>query len=484
MKKRKLNKNKILKQAKELSPDIVRVTVGENKNKVLGMKLRWKYFPVTRESRKLLWMDWENYTKQALDPELFDFVMNKIKDNIQNGIFRFGKKECDILMDKFNLKDKYKDEFEDKNIMYKVKRNYERKLNGSSIIKNLDFYYYDEVKVLLPHLFYFWMLIIKHQFNHENFDAIEDMVYSIIEHLKQVFLTYDIIKNVIRETKHFGNPDTFFVFYYHLTYFISLIKTVADNLCWILNLYMKLNIDHFHLDLLNSRFENNIKNDIYFYKVLYYKAYYNEYEKLDVFRNIIQHRHIIRSMRVVSKNDGKNKIVIPKDPETIIANSIRKSRKSSRLETYKIAEDQNAMVETGLHEYFLVDKDTLEEFYVDPIKFCEIHVKGICGIVNSVFERMVDLETRKYVSLITNYYSKASAADLRVLGKIRTGDLVSIEGKTTFFKQQIESLEVDRTKVEQCETGVASLKVNRKVKVKDKVYLVKKINPSTLLDLL
>jgi hypothetical protein len=406
--------------------------------------------------------------------------MNKIKSNIEDGILRFGKKECDILIDKFNLKDKYKDQYEDKNTMYKVRHDYERKLDGSSITKNLDFYYYDEVKMLLPYLFYFWMLMIKHQFSHENFDAIEDMVYSTIEHLKQVFFTYDIIKNVLKEAKHFGNPDTFFVFYYHLTYFMSLIKTVVDNICWILNLYLKLNIDHFNLDLLNTKFENKIKNNTYFYRVLYYKAYYNEYEKLDEFRNIIQHRHIIRSKRVVSKNDRKNRIVIPKDPESIIADSIRKSGKSRRLETYKIAEDPDAMVIYGLHEYFLVDKNTLDEYYIDPIKYCEIHVKGICDLVNSVFERMVDLETRKNVSVVTNYYSKASAADLRVFSKIRSGDLISIEGKRTFLKQEIESLEVDRIKVEQCETGIASLKVNKKVKVKDKVYLVKRINSSIL----
>jgi putative protease len=478
----KLNKNKVLSQAKELSPDIIRVTVEENKNKVLGMKLRWKNFPVTIELRKLLWMDWGNYTKRPIETEIYDFVMNKIKSNIQEGVLKFGKKECDILIDKFNLKDKYKDEYEDKNIMYKVKHDYERKFNGSSITKNLDFYYYDEVKVLLPYLFYFWILMIKRQFNHKSLDAIEDMVYSIIEHLKQVFLTYDIIKNVIKEAKHFGNPDTFFVFYYHFTYFISLIKTVADNICWIVNLYLKLNIDHFNLDILDSKFENIIKNNRNFYKVLYFKGYYNEYEKLDNFRDIIQHRHIIRSMRVVSKSDGKNKIVIPKDPETIVANSIRKSRKSSRLQTQKIAEDPSAVIRYGLHEYVLVDDNTLDEYYVNPIEFCETHVKGICDIANSVFERIVDEKNRQLIGKVTKFYPKLSVATLELLGELRKGNIVIVEGKTTSFKQKIECMEIDHKSVENCNNGLVAIKLDQKVRVNDKVYLIKKIDHSTFLN--
>lgn len=283
--------------------------------------------------------------------------------------------------------------------------------------------------------------------------------------------------------KHFGNPDTFFVFYYHLTYLISLIKTIADNVCWILNLYLKLKIDHFDLDLLNDRFKNVTKNNKQFHNILYSNNYYPDYEKLNEFRDIIQHRHVIRSMRVVSSISGENKILIPKNPEKVVANKIKTNKNDTKEDTYKIAEDIESLILYGLHEYFLIDDYTSVKDYVDPLKFCKIHVDGICNLVNSIFERIVDETTRKPLGKVIKFYPKLSVALIEVSHEISNNDFVMVEGNTTLFKQQIESMEVDHKRVEKFENGLVGIKVIEKVRVNDKMYLTKKIDNSTFLNL-
>ena len=66
-----------------------------------------------------------------------------------------------------------------------------------------------------------------------------------MERIKQLFFTYSIIEDIIKEAKQYGNPNTFFVFFYHFSYFVSLVKTIGDNLAWMLKFYLDLNINHF-----------------------------------------------------------------------------------------------------------------------------------------------------------------------------------------------------------------------------------------------
>jgi hypothetical protein len=105
------------------------------------------------------------------------------------------------------------------------------------------------------------------------------------------------------------------------TVFISLAKTIGDNLVWILKLYLSLNIKHINRDLTSNKFKEVLKDRFrFFYNLLYSNNYFSEYEKLCELRD--QHRHIIRAMRVVTIS-GENKILIPKDPEYLISQDLR-----------------------------------------------------------------------------------------------------------------------------------------------------------------
>jgi hypothetical protein len=244
-------KSEISRFAKLIAPDVVRTKIVQC-DRVLSLRLKWKNYPRTVESHHTIW---GNYATENLEYNDYHLVTEVVRKETDGAISKFGKDECDFLIDKFGLYEVYKDAFEDKNIMYKVKHDYDRKIGRTIVTKNLSFYHFDEIKISLPHLYYFWILLLKKRFNHDNFEGIFDITYSIMERLKQLFFTYNIIEDTIKGAKHYGNPDTVFVFFYHFSYFVSLVKTIGDNLAWLLKLYLGLNLRYDNLDISTDKFK-------------------------------------------------------------------------------------------------------------------------------------------------------------------------------------------------------------------------------------
>ena len=122
-------------------------------------------------------------------------------------------------------------------------------------------------------------------------------------------------------------------------------------MAWILNAHWNLNISHFYIDLNSDKFKSKLTSRLY-YDDIYSDSYFSEYEKLSRFRNIMQHRHIIRVMRIVTDWNKKNRILIPKDPETFISNALKLEKSTSTNQYVKIFDDVNSVIRYGLHEYF------------------------------------------------------------------------------------------------------------------------------------
>ena len=102
--------------------------------------------------------------------------------------------------------------------------------------RNVGFYYYDQVKVSIPYFYYFWVNLLLNRVKHNKNSGLFDLSLSVCKRFEQVYFTYDLICDIIKNAKNIENPGTFFDFYYHFTQFISLIKSIGDNLAWILNL--------------------------------------------------------------------------------------------------------------------------------------------------------------------------------------------------------------------------------------------------------
>lgn len=82
-------------------------------------------------------------------------------------------------------------------------------------------------------------------------------------------------------------------------------------------------------------------------------------------------------------------------------------------------------------------------------------------------------EEKKLVGKVTHYYGKIGVAVVELEDELRVGDEISIEGKTTNFRQKVESMQIQHKNVEVAKAGDSiGLKVVEKVREGDKVYKI------------
>ena len=129
-----ISRSELLRFAK-LAPDVIKIRLVDH-NDSLSLHLKWKDISGTIESSHSIWQE---STKVKLDQKSYDIIMDKIKREIKNVISKFGKDQCDFLINKFELSEVYKEIYEDKNIMYKVKYKFVRRIDEHSVTKSLSF---------------------------------------------------------------------------------------------------------------------------------------------------------------------------------------------------------------------------------------------------------------------------------------------------------------------------------------------------------
>jgi len=76
------------------------------------------------------------------------------------------------------------------------------------------------------------------------------------------------------------------------------------------------------------------------------------------------------------------------------------------------------------------------------------------------------------VGSVFQYFAKVEVAAINITsGSIKVGDPIRIKGATTDFTQQVESMEIDRQKVDSAGIGQSiGIKVKDRVRPNDKVY--------------
>lgn len=75
------------------------------------------------------------------------------------------------------------------------------------------------------------------------------------------------------------------------------------------------------------------------------------------------------------------------------------------------------------------------------------------------------------VGRVSHYFNKIGVAAIVLNNSLSVGDKVRIKGNKTDLVQSIDSMEIDRNKVEQAMPGdTVGVKVTDKVRRKDKVY--------------
>lgn len=88
---------------------------------------------------------------------------------------------------------------------------------------------------------------------------------------------------------------------------------------------------------------------------------------------------------------------------------------------------------------------------------------------------MVDIVEKEKVGVITHYFTNISVGIIELEADLGVGDTISIEGETTDFQQEVDSMQIEHEDVESASSGDAvGIKVRERVREGDIVYRVEK----------
>lgn len=80
---------------------------------------------------------------------------------------------------------------------------------------------------------------------------------------------------------------------------------------------------------------------------------------------------------------------------------------------------------------------------------------------------------KKLIGKVTHYFGKISVAGIELSDTLKVGDTISIEGATSDFEEQINSMQIDNNSVTEAGAGdLIGIKVKDKARVGDSVYLI------------
>jgi putative protease len=81
------------------------------------------------------------------------------------------------------------------------------------------------------------------------------------------------------------------------------------------------------------------------------------------------------------------------------------------------------------------------------------------------------VEEKKLVGKVTHYFTKIGVAVIELEDTLKVGDRISIEGATTNFEQEVESMQIEHTNVTEAKKGDSiGLKVVDRVRAGDLVF--------------
>ncbi len=82
---------------------------------------------------------------------------------------------------------------------------------------------------------------------------------------------------------------------------------------------------------------------------------------------------------------------------------------------------------------------------------------------------------RKYVGMVKHFYAKKSVAIIKIVSPVSVGDEITIEGKTTYLRQNIDSIYREGAPVKHASKGsLIGIKTKGKARKNDLVYVVRK----------
>jgi hypothetical protein len=364
---------------------------------------------------------------------------------------------------------KNRKENDDTNVLYKVENFHEEKLGNATHKKDLFLYWREKFLELIPSYQPLFGMILHHKTQHENEDDMEEFMHAIAERFEQVLFAYDIINRILSTGR--ADPWVEFVLNFHLSHFISLVKTLGDNLAWMLTLYLKFQLDDRDIDLLRKHFKNKLKGTSpRMVSLIHDDPKFNKFESLNEYRIILQHKQKIHMhKKLASTRQEAAGFVIPVNREALVRGK-NICRRKGMLPKVLWDMTMNARHNRRIRFRKLeVSSDELEG--IDLLEFCNEHLGIISTMYKKVFSRIIiELLKKENTGEVTKYYEQQQVAILKLSGEVKNGDKILIEGLTTPFIQKVTSMEINHAKVvsaRDCEIGI---KLDKKAKKKDKVF--------------
>jgi translation elongation factor EF-1alpha len=82
-------------------------------------------------------------------------------------------------------------------------------------------------------------------------------------------------------------------------------------------------------------------------------------------------------------------------------------------------------------------------------------------------------DEKKLIGKVTHFFSKINVAGIQLSDTLKVGEKISIEGATTNFEENIDSMQIDNKSVTVAKAGdLIGIKVKDKTRVGDDVYLI------------
>jgi translation elongation factor EF-1alpha len=80
---------------------------------------------------------------------------------------------------------------------------------------------------------------------------------------------------------------------------------------------------------------------------------------------------------------------------------------------------------------------------------------------------------KQLIGKVTHFFTNLSVALIELSGALKVGEKISVEGATTNFEQNVDSMQIDRKDVPEAKSGDAiGIKVRERVRPGDNVYRV------------
>lgn len=79
----------------------------------------------------------------------------------------------------------------------------------------------------------------------------------------------------------------------------------------------------------------------------------------------------------------------------------------------------------------------------------------------------------KEIGAIIHYYDHINVAVVKLSGTLKAGDSIHVKGATTDFTEKVESMQIEKDKIEEAKAGQEiGLKVQERVREHDKIFKV------------